>query len=457
MGGSLTSQRNAWAAGWLVLITLAALPRPAIPVDETRYLAVAWEMWSEGQFLVPQLNGAPYPDKPPLYFWLIHAGWLVFGVNDLWPRIVPALAAAACLALVGALARLLWPDRSAVARMAPMVLAALPLWLYFVAAIMFDMLLSLAALVAWVGVALAWRRRDARGFALVGIGVAFGLLAKGPAILVHVLPAVLLAPCWAAGASRRWASGLCWGGLAVLAGCGVGLAWAWPAGVAGGETYQEAIWWGQTAGRVNASFAHREPFWFYLPVVPLITAPWIAWPRLWRSARAAGLGEIGVRFCAAQALAALLVFSAISGKQPQYLLPEFALVALLVGRYAPEGPRFLRVALATSAACLMLQIAATGLSGLLFDVSTLSERLAEAERNGSPLANVGKYRGQFHYYGRLEEPIQRIRPTELEAWLAEHPTGRVVVYLPLDRVYAGPGRVLVQQRYRGKQAALIAP
>lgn len=39
----------------LTLLSLAL--RPLFPVDETRYIAVAWEMWEQREFLVPHLNG----------------------------------------------------------------------------------------------------------------------------------------------------------------------------------------------------------------------------------------------------------------------------------------------------------------------------------------------------------------------------------------------------------------
>ncbi|HSH29228.1 MAG TPA: hypothetical protein VK971_04905, partial [Thiohalobacter sp.] len=65
--------------------------RPLLPVDETRYVAVAWEMWLRGDFLVPHLNGQAYHHKPPLLFWLIQAGWTLFGVSDWWPRLVAPL------------------------------------------------------------------------------------------------------------------------------------------------------------------------------------------------------------------------------------------------------------------------------------------------------------------------------------------------------------------------------
>ncbi|MCL4764140.1 MAG: glycosyltransferase family 39 protein, partial [Burkholderiales bacterium] len=62
------------AALFALLAAVALASRTAMPVDETRYLAVAWEMWTRGDFHVPHLNGAPYSHTPPLLFWLIHAG-----------------------------------------------------------------------------------------------------------------------------------------------------------------------------------------------------------------------------------------------------------------------------------------------------------------------------------------------------------------------------------------------
>ena len=41
-------------AVWLVILLTALLTRPLLPVDETRYASVAWEMWSRGDFLVAQ-------------------------------------------------------------------------------------------------------------------------------------------------------------------------------------------------------------------------------------------------------------------------------------------------------------------------------------------------------------------------------------------------------------------
>jgi 4-amino-4-deoxy-L-arabinose transferase-like glycosyltransferase len=94
------------------LTGVALLTRPLIPIDETRYVSAAWEMWLRGDFLVPFKNGEPYSHKPPFMFWMFHAGWALFGVNDWWPRLVLPLFSAGALLLTYSLARSLWPQRA---------------------------------------------------------------------------------------------------------------------------------------------------------------------------------------------------------------------------------------------------------------------------------------------------------------------------------------------------------
>ena len=72
----------------LLLIFLTILCRPQLPIDETRYISVAWEMHQHHQWLLPTLNGEPYSHKPPLLMWLINLSWFIFGVHDWSARVV---------------------------------------------------------------------------------------------------------------------------------------------------------------------------------------------------------------------------------------------------------------------------------------------------------------------------------------------------------------------------------
>ena len=337
----MSRDRSLWVllAGWALLSVASLWLRPLWPVDETRYASVAWEMWLRGDFLVPHINGEPYSHKPPLLFWLIHLGWAVTGVNEWWPRMVAPLCALAALPLTLRLGALLWPEDREARLLAAWLLAGTLLFDVFVTLLMFDLLLLLCALAGMIGV-VQLSKNQSKGILWLGAGIGLGVLAKGPVILLHVLPAALAAPWWAPQVKQRlgrWYLDLL---LGVLLGAAIALAWAVPAAVFGGEAYRHAIFWGQTAGRVSESFAHRAPFWYYLPLLPLIFFPWFVWPRFWMgvlASRPAGKRD-GVGFLCAWLLLTLIAFSLVSGKQAKYLVPCLPAFALLAARVLAHLP-----------------------------------------------------------------------------------------------------------------------
>lgn len=372
---SFAGRLAAWMpllGGWALLTVFALALRPLLPIDETRYAAVAWEMWSRGDFLVPHLNGLPYSDKPPLLFWLFHLGWWAFGVSEWWLRLAPALCSLANLFLVSVLARRLWPERPAAARSAPLVLLGFFVWSAFTGMVMFDMLVTLCVLLALLGLHDAWTGGGARAWLQVGAAIGAGALAKGPVVLLAPLGVAALARWWGGRRpGRRW-----WLGLAgaLIAGHAVALSWALPAARAGGEAYANAILFSQTEERIVHSFAHLRPWWWYLPLLPVLLYPYSVWPPLWRSAvrLRPRTADSGTRFCLAWTLPALAAFSLISGKQPHYLLPLMPGFALLAARLLDgPAPAPRRWALAPPLAGWLL------LAGALIAAPLLAERLGQ--------------------------------------------------------------------------------
>ncbi|MCK5445796.1 MAG: glycosyltransferase family 39 protein [Rhodospirillaceae bacterium] len=341
---------------WLVLCMAGLALRPLLPIDETRYLTVAWEMHNSGSYLVPHLNGELYSHKPPLLFWLMNAGWAVLGISETWARMVAPLFGLASLLMSVRIADELWPQNKGnpllpIRNLAPMMLLTAGYWAVFSTMTMFDMLLTFATMVGVLGVLKAWRGYSAGdraafwwGIALTGLGLGLGGLSKGPVILLHVLPVYLFAPWWGKRLTNAPKQGWLGWYVAVLAafaiGLGISLSWAIPAAIKGGPEYRDAIFVGQAAGRMVKSFAHQRPPWWFLQYFPLILLPWFAWPRLWRaigfvkswragSGLKAALSDGGVRFLSVWFGITLLAFSAISGKQLHYLLPEFPALALI--------------------------------------------------------------------------------------------------------------------------------
>jgi len=511
------SGRGALFASFALLAILAVVgitTRPLTPIDETRYVSAAWEMWLRGDFLVPFKNGEPYSHKPPLMFWMFHAGWAVFGVNDWWPRLVMPLFSAGALLLTFLLARRLWPQHASLGGQAALILVSSLLWIVFSTTAMFDVMLAFWVLVGMHGVLTAADGKH-RGFVMLGIAIGMGVLTKGPVILLNLLPVTVLALWWNPGLKwGRWFAGV---GLAVLLGAAIALMWAIPAGMAGGEEYRNAIFWGQTANRMVESFAHRRPFWWYLPLLPLMLFPWFVWPGLWKALahhRRAGLDR-GTRFCLAWMLPVFVAFSFISGKQPHYLVPLFPAFALLTARVLADRATFrvglpallvavlggvLILAASGQIAALHDQVAALpplwpgvllvllggvawmagrrGVSPLLnltlmgvvtlalvqlaamhslrplYDVKQLAQAIRQVQDEGRPVANAATYHAQYQFLGRLEAPLVVLSGAELMRWLSAHPEGYAVVYLKDSRnLGAIPARH--SQGYRGGAVVLV--
>ncbi|PZP62842.1 MAG: glycosyltransferase [Azospira oryzae] len=325
---------------WFLPVFVTLEFRPILPVDETRVVSVAWEMWNRGDFLVPYLNGAPYSDKPPLLFWIIQLGWAVTGVNTWWPRLVPPLFALGCLYVTYALGRRLWPHTSDAADGAVLVLAGTAFWSAFCTGLVYDMTLTFFVLTGTAALLHAWQEKRWSSFALFGISAGLGILTKGPVALLHLGIPALTAPLWMRENRPQWTRWY----LGVAAGAAVGLglaaAWAFPAAQAGGDAYAQQILWHQTTGRVVSAFAHRRPLWWYLPLLPLLLFPWIVWPPLWRALHplVATRPDSGIRLMLVWSGVGLAAFSAFSGKQAHYLLPLLPPLALLAGRGLVESP-----------------------------------------------------------------------------------------------------------------------
>ena len=318
---------------WL-LLTFSVFLRTPTPIDETRYLTVAWEMWLRQDFLVPYLNGETYSHKPPLLFWLIQLSWGLFGVSEWAARLVGPVCALLNLYLVRLLAKKLWPDQENIALLAPWVLIATLLWTLFATATMFDILLGSCVLLGMLGLVNASQGHSLKGWSTLAIAIGLGVLAKGPVILVHLLPVALLMPLWIEKHQRvgyfRWYGFML---MAILGGAVIALAWAIPAAIQGGEAYANAILWSQTADRAVTSRLHARPFWWYLPFLPLFIFPWVAWPRMWKCLICMPWkNDQGIRFCSLWFISCLLIFSLIQSKQVHYLVPILPAFSLLIAR-----------------------------------------------------------------------------------------------------------------------------
>ena len=333
--------RWAWPlAIFVAMMATSLLCLPLTPEVQTRYVAVAFEMWHKGDFLLPTLNGVAYAHKPPLMFWAMHLGWLVFGVGELWARLLSPLASLGTLFLTWQLARRLWPVGRVSPWLAVLALVGTPLFVAYSSVVMMDAMLTCWTALGLLGIVEAGRAGRPRGWPIYGLAVGLGLLTKGPVIFVYLLPPLLTAPLWATEGPRRWPRFYAGGVAAVLCGAAMVLAWAVPAARSGGPAYSHALFVTQTAERVVGTLGHPQPWWWFLPLFPIFLLPWICWRPVWDALRRPRelAADPGLRLCGIQLVAPLVLFSFFPGKQLHYLMPLAVPLALFVARAVAMAP-----------------------------------------------------------------------------------------------------------------------
>jgi 4-amino-4-deoxy-L-arabinose transferase-like glycosyltransferase len=147
-------------------------------------------MAASGDWITPWFEpGVPFWGKPPLSFWAQAAAFRWLGVSDFVPRLPSWLVTAATLWVLYQMA-LTWFDR-AVARRAVLVYASSALVFIASGAVLTDPYLTLGTTLSMAGVVMAGCRPTVFWRYSFFLGLAIGLLAKGPLALVLVGGAVL--------------------------------------------------------------------------------------------------------------------------------------------------------------------------------------------------------------------------------------------------------------------------
>jgi 4-amino-4-deoxy-L-arabinose transferase-like glycosyltransferase len=474
-----------WVLALWALSTLCAIwLRPVTPIDETRYLTVAWEMRLAGDPWLPMLNGAPYSDKPPLLFWLINSGWSMFGVSDVWPRLLTAAFGLGVLWLTARCATLLCAERRNVAAIAALVLMATPLWLLFNGAVMFDVPLTFFVLAAAVGILNMHGEGRCSQWIWVGLMLGLGMLTKGPTVLLHTLPLALLAPVWknsleqqrtsifgtrALGTgvprtSTRWWLWYRGVALALLVSVLVLAVWLGPAIAKGGHEFLDQLIWQQTIDRMATTTHHLRPVWFYVALLPALLFPWWLMPTGWRRTRGYGIEshassrQVLLRVIASWTLPVLVAFSLFRGKQLHYVFPLLPAWAVLIAAFLGDAPAWARTNSLRGGVAVAFAVLAAGYGYIgwrmagAYDVRPMSNVIAHLQRSRVPIAHIGRYHGQFQFAGRLRQPLPIVRTREeWQAFVAANPESYLIAYFKEK----APDDALFTQKFRSGWVSLL--
>jgi 4-amino-4-deoxy-L-arabinose transferase-like glycosyltransferase len=340
------------------LLLYPSLAFPLIEPDESRYAQIPYEMLERGDFLVPRLEGEPYLDKPPLFYWLVAGCYRLLGVHDWAARLVPALAVHGTVLLVYLLGCRVLGELAAFRGAVGLALA--PGLASMGRLLLLDSLLTL-----WTTLALFAAFEAVRGdrlrwswWLIAALACGLGVLTKGPVALLLLAP-----PLWlhrrlsGRGVAPDWAALTAF--LAVVA--VIDLPWygALCLRVPGFARY---FFWEHHVLRFLTPFAHPRGVWFYGPVVLLGLSPATLWLVPFARFLLAG-GEAGQRrpaelgFCLLAGGWCIFFFTLSTGKLPTYILPAFPFLALALGHFLAQERRWARgPVLAAASACALLAL-----------------------------------------------------------------------------------------------------
>jgi 4-amino-4-deoxy-L-arabinose transferase-like glycosyltransferase len=331
----------------VVLLAIQTLPglwsRDLSYYDEVRHGNVLQHVVEDGHWLVLRLNGEVYPDKPPVYFWILAAFAGLFRTDAAWIFLLAAaLSALAYVVVVHRLARRVGGEdpRGALAS-ALVVLGSL----WFAAMARFsrmDLLFSAIVVASQVCLFRAFvepapNRWPVVGFLLAGLAT----LVKGPLGLAFPLVSSVAFLAWRGRLGRLLARDVLLGFVAALA---LLAAWAGAVVAVEGSDYFRALLQGEVVRRAVDPSIHAQPPWFYVPWLPLQWLPWTlvllgvpwrglfsraAWRERFASRRTAPEGPA---YLWAMAISGFALISTVGTKIPVYVVPLLAPMGVLTVR-----------------------------------------------------------------------------------------------------------------------------
>ncbi|HTQ87393.1 MAG TPA: glycosyltransferase family 39 protein [Candidatus Solibacter sp.] len=304
--------------------------------DEPRYAAIARSMARTGDWITPRLNGAPWFEKPPLYYWSGALGFRLFSSPEIAARAPSGVFALCAVLALALLAKRLYGSATAFAF--GMMLPATVAMTGFARAAATDM--PFAACLTLAMAAAGYMLLDESPAHLRALAAAFGatlglaVLAKGPA-------AILLA----GGSTALWA--VASGNIrhsfrlfhpAALAAFGVAAVPWYALCASRNPGFLRIFFLEHNVERfLTNRYQHHQPFWFFVPILLIAVFPWtlLIVPALAdarRSLRTEDWHRSPGVFFAAWVLFPLVFFSASQSKLPGYILPAVPPLVLLLAR-----------------------------------------------------------------------------------------------------------------------------
>ncbi|MDB6163228.1 MAG: hypothetical protein JWL98_660 [Xanthomonadaceae bacterium] len=331
------------------LLTLGAYP--LTDNTEARYAEIARKMLETGHWIVPQIDyGVPFWGKPPLSFWLTALSFKAFGTSEFAARLPSFLVGVATCVLVYLLASRRRDSNHGL--LASGVVATTLLMMVSTGGVMTDPAMMLGTTLSMVAFWLALTTRSRSWGYLFFIGLAIGLLSKGPVATVLTFGPIGVWVILTGRFRDAWES-LPWVAGALLTAV-LTVPWYWAAEVQSpgflhyfiiGEHWQRYTvsgWKGDLYGS-----GHAYPIgmiWLYAFLGTLPWSPWLVWQLARRKSTIAitplRSGDGWPLYLLCWMLAPVVFFTLSRNILPTYVMPGLVGFGLLVAEaWPPTEPQ----------------------------------------------------------------------------------------------------------------------
>lgn len=280
--------------------------------------------------VVPHLNGKPYGEKPPLFYYLnyLSAKTFILLKDEASMRIPTALSALLAALLFFCVARRSFGEKEAL--FGTLILISSPLYYWQARFLQVDMVFAAFISSSLLCFFRSYRQGGRLPYILFYVLAALAFMTKGPLAIILILPVVLIY-----GWSQRdlhifkrkeTAIGICIFLLIIVP-------WYLLVYMKEGFPYLQENIIRQNLTRFFDAWSHKRPIYYYFTTLPLDFFPWSLFLPMgiylavkgWKDDR-------GMRFFLIWFIWMFLFFSLSSGKISKYMIPLLPAMALLTAR-----------------------------------------------------------------------------------------------------------------------------
>ncbi len=337
---------NAWLAAMAVfaaVVFLAGLnARQLWGADEPRIAGISTEIAVYDNWVQPRLNGEPFLETPPLFFWMDAVSIKIFGQSPFAAKLPAALAAIAGVIAVFLLVRNMGYSGFTAMICGGLLATSAQYWNNG-RKCMTDILLCAFIILAMM----AFQRltesegfsRQKQWFLLFALFLGGAMLSKsliGLAIPASALFFWLLIGNLYVGSKTRLSNWVYLFGGAALAFIPIAI-WLWLLYCSHGAGAVYTVVWTNNFGRFLGSHAeHVEPFYFYLKKLPEQLQPWtifLPFALAYHFIQAKKNRNRNSLFMLCWLLIPFILLSVAAGKRQVYVLPLYAAEAIMIGTF----------------------------------------------------------------------------------------------------------------------------